>query len=176
MTSATDKKRQTVYPDMDPLLMVLLLVWSSGAHCETTAKADIVLLVDDSGSIGLQNYRLIRSFLARLVSVFNIGPDRVQIGLVQYNDDPKTEWHLNTHQTKYSLLMNTYNLPYKGGGTNTGRALDYILHKNFKSNVGMRADSQKIAVLITDGESQDDIFLPSQNLKDAGIEVYAIGD
>ncbi|KAL7372347.1 hypothetical protein ABVT39_014821 [Epinephelus coioides] len=39
----------------------------------------------------------------------------------------------------------------------------------------MRADSPKIAVLITDGESHDDTFLPSQNLKNAGIEVYAIG-
>ncbi|XP_049420340.1 scavenger receptor cysteine-rich type 1 protein M130-like [Epinephelus fuscoguttatus] len=197
MTSPTDKKRQTVHLDMDPLLMVLLLLWSSGlqaegkhkstglwaegkrnstgAHCETTAKADIMLLVDGSGSIGLHSFNFLRSFLARLVSVFNIGPDRVQIGLVQYSEDPKTKWHLNTHQTKYSLLMNTYNLPYKGGGTMTGRALDYILLKNFQSNVGMRADSQKIAVLITDGESQDDTFLPSQNLKNAGIEVYAIG-
>ncbi|XP_049419906.1 collagen alpha-1(XIV) chain-like [Epinephelus fuscoguttatus] len=57
----------------------------------------------------------------------------------------------------------------------TGLALDYILHINFQSKVGMRADSQKIAVLITDGKSQDDIFLPSQNLKNAGIEIYAIG-
>ncbi len=58
----------------------------------------------------------------------------------------------------------------------TGKALDYILRNNFKPNVGMRADSQKTAVLITDGESNDDILLPSQNLKDTGIEVYAIGD
>ncbi|KAL7371606.1 hypothetical protein ABVT39_001960 [Epinephelus coioides] len=171
---------------MDPLLMVLLLLWSSGlwaegkrnstgAHCETIAKADIVLLVDGSWSIGRIKFKLIRSFLARLVSVFNIGPDRVQIGLVQYSGDPKTEWHLNAHQTKYSLLMNTCSLPYKGGNTMTGKALDYILHNSFQSNVGMRADSQKIAVLITDGKSQDDTLLPSQNLKDAGIEIYAIG-
>ena len=39
----------------------------------------------------------------------------------------------------------------------------------------MRADSHKIAIVITDGESQDDVFLASQHLKDAGIEVHAIG-
>ncbi|XP_065327683.1 scavenger receptor cysteine-rich type 1 protein M130-like [Pelmatolapia mariae] len=54
-------------------------------------------------------------------------------------------------------------------------ALNHILHNQFKPTVGMRPDSRKIAVLITDGESFDDILLPSENLKDTGIEVYTIG-
>ncbi|XP_067433185.1 scavenger receptor cysteine-rich type 1 protein M130-like [Thunnus thynnus] len=61
------------------------------------------------------------------------------------------------------------------GGTNTGKALYHILHNNFKPNVGMRADSHKVAILITDGESSDNVSLASQHLKDTGIEVYAIG-
>lgn len=40
----------------------------------------------------------------------------------------------------------------------------------------MRTDSKKIAVLITDGESQDDTRLPSQHLRDTGIEIFTIGD
>ncbi|XP_022606755.1 scavenger receptor cysteine-rich type 1 protein M130-like [Seriola dumerili] len=55
------------------------------------------------------------------------------------------------------------------------RALDHINQMSFKPHVGMRVDSRKIAVLITDGESQDDVNLPSQNLKDRGIEIYTIG-
>ena len=39
----------------------------------------------------------------------------------------------------------------------------------------MRADSHKIAILITDGESQDDVSLASQHLRDTGIEIYTIG-
>lgn len=42
--------------------------------------------------------------------------------------------------------------------------------------MGMRPDSRRIAVLITDGESQDKVLLPSKNLKHNDIEVYAIGD
>ncbi|KAF1373398.1 hypothetical protein PFLUV_G00238450 [Perca fluviatilis] len=172
---------------MDPLLMVLLLLWRSGLlaegrdhstgsqECETTAKADIVLLVDGSGSIGRSDFEIIRSFLAGMVSNFNIGPDRVQIGLIQYSNNPRTEWHLNTHQTKYSLLKAIANLVQLTGSTNTGRALNSTLQNNFKPNVGMRADSKKIAVLITDGEANDNTLLPSQKLKDAGIEIYAIG-
>ncbi|XP_029902398.1 collagen alpha-1(XIV) chain-like [Myripristis murdjan] len=148
---------------------------TSDAQCKTTAKADIVLLVDGSWSIGRLNFKTIRAFIGRMVGVFEIGPDRVQIGLTQYSGDPKTEWHLNAHATRDSLLEAIVNLPYKGGNTMTGRALNYILQNNFKANVGMRPDSRKIGVLITDGRSQDEIVLSSQRLRDQGIELYAIG-
>lgn len=55
-------------------------------------------------------------------------------------------------------------------------ALSYILKNNFNRNVGMRDDSRKIGVLITDGKSQDEIVDNSQKLRDSGIELYAIGE
>lgn len=55
-------------------------------------------------------------------------------------------------------------------------ALNYILQNNFKTNVGMRPEARKIGVLITDGKSQDEVVFTSQNLRDSGIELYAIGE
>lgn len=49
-------------------------------QCEATDKADIVLLVDGSSSISSPEFKMIQSVLTLLVSLFNIGPDRVQIG------------------------------------------------------------------------------------------------
>ncbi|KAM9552623.1 collagen alpha-1(XII) chain-like isoform 6-T6 [Salvelinus alpinus] len=145
------------------------------AKCKSQAKADIILLVDGSWSIGRLNFKTIRTFIARIVGVFDIGPDRVMIGMVQYSGDPKTEWHLNAHSTRDGLLKAVADLPYKGGNTMTGMALNYILTNNFKSNVGLRKDSRKIGVLITDGKSQDEIITNSQVLRDENIELYAIG-
>ncbi|XP_064195946.1 collagen alpha-1(XII) chain isoform X2 [Anguilla rostrata] len=144
-------------------------------QCKTAAKADIVLLVDGSWSIGRLNFKTIRSFISSMVGVFDIGPDRVQIGLAQYSGDPKTEWHLNAHKTRQELLDAVASLPYKGGNTLTGLALNYILQNNFKPNVGLRPDARKIGVLITDGKSQDEIDQNSANLRNDGIELYAIG-
>lgn len=62
------------------ILYPTILCFPPGAHCKTTYKADIVLLVDGSTSIGLKYFKTIQSFIAAIVSVFNIGPDRVQIG------------------------------------------------------------------------------------------------
>ncbi|XP_063079246.1 collagen alpha-1(XII) chain isoform X6 [Engraulis encrasicolus] len=148
---------------------------SDGAVCNTQAKADIVLLVDGSWSIGRLNFKTIRAFIARMVGVFDISPERVQIGLAQYSGDPRTEWHLNAHPTRDKLLDAVANLPYKGGNTMTGMALTYLLQNNFRENVGLRPDSRKIGVLITDGKSQDEIIANSQQLKDENIELYAIG-
>ncbi|KAM8833742.1 collagen alpha-1(XII) chain isoform 2-T2 [Synchiropus picturatus] len=147
----------------------------SGVMCKTKAQADIVLLVDGSWSIGRLNFKTIRAFIARMVGVFDIGPERVQIGLAQYSGDPKTEWHLDAHRNRDTLLDAIANLPYKGGNTLTGMALKYILQNNFKENVGMRPKARKIGVLITDGKSQDDVIVNSQNLRNEGVELYAIG-
>ena len=54
-------------------------------------------------------------------------------------------------------------------------ALNFILKNNFQVNVGMRPDARKIGVLITDGKSQDEIIFSSKELRDQGIELYAIG-
>ncbi len=56
-----------------------------------------------------------------------------------------------------------------------GRALTYILENSFKAESGSRPDVPKIGILITDGKSQDDVLSPAQRLRDAGIELFAIG-
>lgn len=58
----------------------------------------------------------------------------------------------------------------------TGLALNHILQNNFKESVGMRPNSKRIGILITDGKSQDEVIDHSQNLRDRGIELYAIGE
>lgn len=51
-----------------------------GLECKTRTEADIVLLVDGSWSIGRTNFKTVRSFIASIVQVFDIGPDKVQVG------------------------------------------------------------------------------------------------
>lgn len=44
------------------------------------------------------------------------------LALAQYSGDPRTEWQLNAHRDKKSLLQAVANLPYKGGNTLTGES------------------------------------------------------
>ncbi|XP_024865789.1 collagen alpha-1(XIV) chain isoform X3 [Kryptolebias marmoratus] len=146
-----------------------------GFMCKSPAIADIVILVDGSWSIGRINFRLVRTFLENLVRAFSVEFDKTRIGLAQYSGDPRIEWHLKTHTTKEAVIDAVKNLPYKGGNTLTGLALTFILENSFKPESGSRPGVPKIGILITDGKSQDDVIPPAQSLKDAGIELFAIG-
>uniref|UniRef100_A0A4W6CH24 Collagen type XIV alpha 1 chain n=1 Tax=Lates calcarifer TaxID=8187 RepID=A0A4W6CH24_LATCA len=143
--------------------------------CHTEAIADIVILVDGSWSIGRLNFRLVRMFLENLVNAFDVGIDKTRIGLAQYSGDPRIEWHLNAFSTKDAVIDAVKNLPYKGGNTLTGLALTYILENCFKPESGSRVGVPKIGILITDGKSQDDVIPPAHSLRNAGVELFAIG-
>ncbi|XP_041649550.1 collagen alpha-6(VI) chain-like isoform X2 [Cheilinus undulatus] len=145
--------------------------------CTQEAVADIVFMVDGSWSIGAENFEQIRRFLYTLVNSFDIGPEHVRIGLVQYSTAPRTEFLLNTHQSKQDILQYISKLPYMGGGTQTGQGLDFMLRNHFVQSAGSRAHQNvpQIAVVITDGKSQDDVEVHAQNLKKLGIVLYAIG-
>lgn len=144
-------------------------------ECNTDAAAEIILLVDGSWSIGRTNFRRVRDFLEGLVTPFLIGPNHIQIGLTQYSGDPRTEWQLNNYRTKEQLLEAVRNFRYKGGNTFTGQALIHVMEENMRSEAGARSDTPIFLVLLTDGKSQDDAIAAATRLKNAGVEIIAVG-
>lgn len=162
------------------LILVLVLTQSNQAQrtvCTQEAVADLVFLVDGSWSIGRENFEQIRLFLSSLVNSFDVGPDHVRVGLVQFSNEPRTEFFLNSFKTKAKILESIHKLPYLGGGTNTGLGLDFLLTEHFTAAAGSRANHNvpQMAVVITDGRSQDDVVLQAEKLRRRGIVLYAIG-
>lgn len=139
--------------------------------------ADIVFIIDESGSIGSANFRLMRSFLHSLISGLQVASNRVRVGIVMYNVEPMAQVFLNTFKDKSELLDFIKILPYHGGGTNTGAALNFTLQEVFVKRRGSRKELgvQQVAVVITDGKSQDEVSSPAANLRRAGVTVYAVG-
>ncbi|KAM4568099.1 collagen alpha-6(VI) chain [Fundulus diaphanus] len=145
--------------------------------CTQEAVADMVFLVDGSWSIGSDNFEQVRRFLYTLVDSFDVSPDHVRVGLIQYSSHPQTEFRLNTFSDKQGILEYIQKVPYLGGGTNTGKGLDFMLNNHFVESAGSRAEQKvpQIAVVITDGKSQDEVELHAEQLRSRGIVLYAIG-
>lgn len=118
-----------------------------------------------------------RTFLYSLISGLQVSPNRVRVGIVVYHGEPKAEVFLNTFTDKSELLDFVRILPYYGGGTHTGAALDFTQQQVFVKERGSRKELgvQQVAVVITDGRSQDDVSTPAANLRRAGVTVYAVG-
>ncbi|CAG09870.1 unnamed protein product [Tetraodon nigroviridis] len=138
-------------------------------------QADVVLLVDGSYSIGLQNFAKVRAFLEVLVNSFDIGPSKVQISLVQYSRDPHTEFALNTHHDINAVVRAVRTFPYRGGSTNTGKAMKYVKDKIFVASRGARQNVPRVMVLITDGKSSDSFKDAATNLRNIDVEIFAVG-
>uniref|UniRef100_A0A8C4XDM3 Collagen type VI alpha 6 chain n=1 Tax=Erpetoichthys calabaricus TaxID=27687 RepID=A0A8C4XDM3_ERPCA len=160
------------------LLLFLLLLNHNFIHTFMSAVlADVVFLVDESGSISSENFKQIRSFISNIVNVLDVSSDKVRIGVVLYSDSPNVEFFLNTFFSKEEVLQQVQKLPFRGGGANTGRALDYLRTEIFQESVGSRKAQgvQQIAVVITDGISSDNVSLPAANLRRDGITIFAVG-
>ncbi|KAL8165473.1 UNVERIFIED_CONTAM: hypothetical protein K2H54_045761 [Gekko kuhli] len=162
---------------MDKWNQVFILVFLTTLCPIDAQTTDLVFLVDGSWSIKQENFRVIQDFLYTLVNNFDIGEDKVQIGLIQYSDQPRNEFFLNTYQRKEDILHNIENLHYKGGGTKTGESLQFMLDTQFNEMAGSRRSEgiPQIAVVITDGQAQDNIREPAEAVKNAGITLYAVG-
>lgn len=138
-------------------------------------QADVVLLVDGSYSIGLQNFAKVRAFLEVLVNSFDIAADKVQISLVQYSRDPHTEFALNTHHDINAVVKAVRSFPYRGGSTNTGKAMTYVREKIFVASRGARQNVPRVMVLITDGKSSDSFKDAATRLRNVDVEIFAVG-
>lgn len=138
-------------------------------------KADVVLLVDGSYSIGVANFAKVRAFLEVLVKSFDISPDKVQISLVQYSRDPFTEFALDKYDKIEDILHAINTFPYRGGSTNTGKAMTFVREKVFVENRGARSKVPRVMILITDGKSSDAFKDPAIKLRNSDVEIFAVG-
>ncbi|XP_038644288.1 collagen alpha-3(VI) chain-like isoform X2 [Scyliorhinus canicula] len=159
------------------LALFSLICFTQAQQDDRTVAADIVFLVDTSWSIGQENFQNVREFLFRVIKAFDIGENRFRFGLVQYSEKPQAEFHLNTYFTKQDILFHIWNMSYKGGGTKTGLALEYLIKDQLTNATGSRAEEgvPQIIIVLTDGRSQDDVIPPSAFLKSAEAIIFAIG-
>uniref|UniRef100_A0A7M4EEV0 Collagen alpha-3(VI) chain n=1 Tax=Crocodylus porosus TaxID=8502 RepID=A0A7M4EEV0_CROPO len=141
------------------------------------AAADIIFLVDSSWSIGKEHFQLVREFLYDVVKSLDVGENDFHFALVQFSGNPHTEFQLNTYRSTQDVLSHILNMPYMGGGTKTGKGLEYLIQNHLTKAAGSRASdgTPQIIIVLTDGRSQDDVALPSSVLKSADINMFAIG-
>ncbi|XP_063018763.1 collagen alpha-3(VI) chain isoform X2 [Melospiza melodia melodia] len=141
-------------------------------------SADLIFLIDGSNNIGGVNFPAIRDFLVNLIETLRVGAQQIHIGVVQYSDQPRTEFSLSSYSTKADVLDAVKALGFRGGEeANTGAALEFVVENLFTQAGGSRIEEAvpQILVLISGGESSDDIREGLLAVKQAGIFSFSIG-
>ncbi|KAJ8290828.1 hypothetical protein GJAV_G00018050 [Gymnothorax javanicus] len=147
------------------------------SDCRSAKMADIVFIVDQSGSMQAKYFQVVRKFIYRIVDGLDVGLKKVRVGIVLYGDTASALVYLNSIREKGDILQFIKVLPYKAGGTNTGAALNFTRENMFTKSTGSRRDQgvQQLAILITNRKSQDDVSKAAVALRRSGVTVYAVG-
>ncbi|CAK5040966.1 unnamed protein product [Meloidogyne enterolobii] len=142
-------------------------------ECGQNSTVDVVLLLDGSGSVGDSTFRLQTQFARQLAQLLNISVSGSHLAIIQFSEQPQLEIALNQYTNLQQLEVALQKIKFIGGATNTGQALQFTLDTAFQ---GARGGSvPKVVIVLTDGQSQDEVAEAAQRLRDAHVLVYAIG-
>ncbi|KAL3089759.1 hypothetical protein niasHT_025249 [Heterodera trifolii] len=112
-------------------------------------------------------------FVALLARRLNISSDGTHLAVIQFAESAQLEITLNQYSCESQLEWAIQRIRYLGGATNTGKALNFALQNGFQNARGEMVP--KVAIVVTDGQSQDEVEETAKRLRHAQVMVYAIG-
>jgi len=115
-------------------------------------QADVLFILDASGSIGYVNFETMRNSMSAIVNDLDVDSGRVRISLITFSDQATLRFNLQRYTTRRQIIDYLAQLPYTQGTTNTAAALDMAVAEGF---VGERPGVTNIAIVFTDGGSND---------------------
>uniref|UniRef100_A0A8C9Z3Y4 Cochlin n=1 Tax=Sander lucioperca TaxID=283035 RepID=A0A8C9Z3Y4_SANLU len=134
-------------------------------------SVNIGFLIDGSSSVGEGNFQLVLEFLAGITRSFDISDVGSHVGAVQFTYDQKLEFGLFEHTNKEDSINALRRISYMSGGTATGAAITYTTQNLFRR----KGPGRNFLILVTDGQSYDDVRGPAMAAQKQGITMYSVG-
>jgi len=131
------------------------------------AMQDLVLAVDVSGSFQQAGFDLMSAFVQNLTSLYVMGPEAVQISIVEYSNVGKLVVPLTGDPT--TLAKGLANLQFQRGITDMAAGLSLAKTALMEG----RKDAQSVVVLLTDGKPSFQFATrnAASALRDAGVRL-----
>ena len=77
--------------------------------------ADIVFVLDSSGSLGKDNFGRVKQFVINIVNALDIGENLTHVGVITYSNYPTRRIKLDQFTTKQDLVKAIAQIPYYPG-------------------------------------------------------------
>ncbi|NXI86288.1 VITRN protein, partial [Rhipidura dahli] len=137
-------------------------------------KVDLSFLMDGSWSIGKRRFQLQKRFLGNVAQALGIGSAGPLMGIVQYGDDPSTEFNLKTYTNSKDLRNAIEKIQQKGGLSNVGKALSFVNRNFFLDANGNRGGAPNVVVVMVDGWPTDRVEEASRLARESGINIFFV--
>uniref|UniRef100_A0A8C3RZU3 Cochlin n=2 Tax=Chelydra serpentina TaxID=8475 RepID=A0A8C3RZU3_CHESE len=171
-------KKQQKYPSQIFSLSLLFPV--------SDCKVDLSFLIDGSWSIGKRRFQIQKQFLSDVAQALDVGIAGPLLGIVQYGDDPSTEFNLKTHANSRDVKNAIEKIPQKGGRSNVGmwhrdhgmwdprKALSFVNKNFFLDTNGNRGGAPNVAIVLVDGWPTDKVEEASRLARESGINIFFV--
>ena len=154
-----------------------------GEQCDSDSMLDVVFVVDSSGSIcpsrdECDNYLLMKAFMKNLVSELEIEETGTRIGLVLFSYTAKNMFFLKDFDEEEDVFDAIDDLPYEDGKTNISGGLWLMSEVQFTTENGDRKDARNVAIVITDGNANEEAehtVTRAKHAKSQGITIFSVG-
>ena len=116
---------------------------------------DLVIIVDESTSVGTDNFNVMKTFLSQFVGRLEIDNGNTRVGLFKFSSNVNTDgaFFLNAHSSTAGVQSAIGALTYNGGRTHTAAALEYARTTMLTSANGDRPNVPNVVILLNDGKS-----------------------
>lgn len=150
------------------------------AIAKCNVGADIVFVIDESGSIGSRDYVIEKNFVVNVINNLVVGPNANQVGIITYSSTSVLDIKLNAYNNKNSLTNAVNSLSYFGGGTSTHLALAQLTDQAFTLANGARPQGKghpRVGIVLTDGGSNSRTLTQTEaaRAKKEGITLFSVG-
>ncbi|KAK2903728.1 hypothetical protein Q8A67_008441 [Cirrhinus molitorella] len=145
---------------------------SDGKTCGLDCKrgsVDLIFVINGSKHLGITSFDLLKQFVSRMVSALPAG---TRVGLLQYSTKVRSEFTLGQYSSASEIQQAIAAVRYMGRGSKIGSALHYLIQNSFRNS---SRTVQRVAIVFTDGRSQDNVHKWASKVKADGIILYAVG-
>ncbi|CAF1093194.1 unnamed protein product [Didymodactylos carnosus] len=145
-------------------------------ECRLVRLADLLLVLDESGSIGANNFEKVRNFALRMADTLVLGKNQSHLGIINFASHARVVYGLANTQSNELSEGVIRNMTYQRGRTNTAEALKLMM-KEVKNHARADDGVPMFVIVVTDGASnvKRDTIEAAKKVHERNLLVYSIG-
>lgn len=142
---------------------------NSTKYAFISAPLDMVFVVDGYRLVGTQTFKVLKDFAKQIIHAFVITLQATRVGFAQISDAGFVNFNLDQYDEMQALDVAIDAIPLKSGSKRyTGQSV-ITAFKSIFLTTGRRGLVPRVLLVITTGNSEDDVRLVGQGLKEQKV-------
>lgn len=139
-------------------------------------RIDVLFLLASSAGTTLEGFLRAKAFVKRFVQASLNEDSRARVGVARYSQELEVAVPVGEYQDVPHLVRSLDAIPFSGGATLTGSALQQVAERGFGSSRRTGQDRpRRVVVLLTESHSEDEVAGPARHARAQELLLLGMG-